>query len=127
MTAGLKKRILHGVLWRLLPSDPSVRIEVGSVGFRADKWTKHRRIVLIRTRPADEPQLRLFPEYDWEYEAIVTSLDWGEEDVWHFYNQRCTCENAIKELKNGVHADAIPKARFCQLAWQCIRQALTAT
>lgn len=112
MTRRLYQRMNRGVLWRRLPSDSTVHIEVGSIAYRGYDWSKTRRVVLIRTRPAEEPQARLFPDYAWEYQAIVTNLDWEEEDVWHFYNQRCTCENSIKELKYGVHIDAISKAEF---------------
>lgn len=112
MTSGLWEQIAKGVLWRRLPSDETTQIEVGSVRFQAHGWEKKRRVVLIRTRPADEPQLRLFAEQAWDYEAIVTDQDWNEEDVWHFYNQRCTCENHIKELKHGLRMDAIAKVGF---------------
>lgn len=112
LTSKLWERISRGVLWRRLASDTTIHIEAGSVGFRASNWTKHRRGVLIRTRMAEVAQLNLFPEYAWDYEAIVTNLDWAEEDIWHFYNQRCTCENHIKELKYGLRVDAISKAKF---------------
>lgn len=113
MPKTLYKRIGRGVLWSRLPNDDdTVVIEVGSVKYKADSWSTHRRVVLVRSRPAFEQQQALFAEYSWHYEAIVTDLDWDPEDVWHFYNQRCSCENYIKELKYGVNVDAIGKENF---------------
>jgi hypothetical protein len=112
MTKGLSKRIERGVLWKRLGSDPNVVIEAGSVCFKASGWSKHRRVVLIRERPTFEVQQRLFSEYAWEYQAIVTNTDWAPETTWHFYNHRCTCENFIKDLKEGVRIDAISKSDF---------------
>lgn len=110
MTSTLHDRFQRGVLWRQLPNDDiSNIVEVGSVMFKGTSWSKRRRVVLVRVRPAYEPQLKLFIEYSWRYEAIVTDLNWEPEDIWHFYNQRCSCENYIKELKYGVNIDAISK------------------
>ncbi len=39
---------------------------------------------------------------------MATTLDWNKEDIWHFYHQRCTAENYIKEQKHGFGTDAIP-------------------
>lgn len=83
-----------------------------AVRFKASGWSKYRRVALIRTRVTDEIQPGLFPELRWSYQAIVTNVDWDPEDVWHFYNQRCTCETYIKELKYGLDIDAISKAGF---------------
>lgn len=102
----------QSVVWRPLACDPTVEIQVGAVLYQAHGWSRARRVALIRTREAGTPQASLFPEYTWTYEAIVTNLEWDPEDIWHFYNQRCTCENYIKELKDGVHLDAISKYDF---------------
>lgn len=112
MTSGLVARMNRGVLWKRIHSHETSQIEVGSVRFKASGWSRHRRVVLIRTRFTDEMQLQLFPELRWSYQAIVTNVDWEPEDVWHFYNQRCTCENYIKELKYGLDIDAISKGDF---------------
>ena len=113
MTKGLRARIERGVLWRRLPgADSNIVLEAGCVKFKAVDWSKYRRVALIRTKPLDDPQEALFADYLWDYEAIVTNLNWDPEDVWHFYNHRCTCENSIKELKQGLRIDAIAKADF---------------
>lgn len=113
MSSTLHSRVLRGIHWRRLPNDDdNIVIEVGSVMYQATTWSKRRRVVLVRIRPAFEQQQKLFAEYAWRYEAIVTDLDWAPEDIWHFYNQRCACENYIKELKYGVNIDAIGKTGF---------------
>ena len=79
------------------------------------KWRKPRRVVMIRYRPAEtgaDGQGKLFDDLDWQTAAMVTNLDWAEEDVWHFYNQRCAQENYIKEMKDGFGMDKIPSADF---------------
>ena len=90
-------------------------VEVKSFMYRADGWSKARRIVMVRYREADgqeqDGQMRL-AELDWHTAALLTGLDWPEEDVWHFYNQRCSEENYIKEMKDGFGMDQIPTASF---------------
>ena len=104
--------------WRRVSSNDDVEVvEVGSINYRAKSWSKERRIVAVRKRPGDygvPRNLSLFEDDDsvYEYQAIVTTRLWDEEDVWHFYNQRCTCENYIKELKGGLGIDRIGKATF---------------
>lgn len=112
ITPGLAGRLALGVLWQRLPSHDTTEIEVGSIPFQAAGWSKRRRVVLVRTRLVDDAQPTLFEEYTWDYQAIVTDRDWPCEDVWHFYNQRCTCEILIKELKGGLGIDAISKEDF---------------
>src|SRR5699024_260647 len=94
----VKKRLVHGVLWKRIHCDDSYIIEVGSVKLKLYNWDTPRRVVFVRqTEYADTGQVHLFNL--WDYQAIVTNLDWDPEDIWRFYNQRCTCENFIKELK----------------------------
>jgi hypothetical protein len=113
MPSTLYSRISRGVLWHRLPNnDDTIVIEVGSVMYQATSWGKSRRVVLVRWRPVFKEQQKLFEEYSWHYEAIVTNLYWDAEEIWHFYNKRCASENYIKELKYGVKIDAISKADF---------------
>ena len=68
---------------------------------------------MMRYREADGQEQngqRRLDELDWHTAAMVTGLDWREEDVWHFYNQRCAQENYIKEMKSGFGMDRIPTA-----------------
>lgn len=111
LSKNVKRRLEHGVLWERIYYDDSFVIEVGSVKLQLHNWDEPRKVVFIRqTEYADTRQLRLFNL--WDYQAIVTNLGWCPEDIWRFYNQRCTCENFIKELKYGLNIDSISKASF---------------
>lgn len=104
----------HCFTWRRVEYT-DVIVEVKSFIHQAKDWSKPRRIVMVRYRPADTEaggQGRLFDDLDWRIAAMVTNLDWAEEDVWHFYNQRCSQENYIKEMKDGYGMDRIPNDSF---------------
>ncbi len=93
----------------------NVIVEVKGFVHQAKDWRKPRRVVMVRYRPAETEaggQGRLFDDLDWRIAAMVTNLDWAEEDVWHFYNQRCSQENYIKEMKDGFGMDKIPNDGF---------------
>ena len=110
-TSHVKRRQSEGILWNRIYMDDTRAIEVGSVNCRLSTWDKHRRLVFIRkTEYVNHGQLRLFDL--WDYQVIVTNLDWSPEEIWHFYNQRATCENYIKELKYGLNIDTISKGTF---------------
>ncbi len=53
-----------------------------------------------------------FFDSDWQYEAIVTNLEWEPIDLRRFYNQRFCMENYIKEAKNGFSMDRIATNDF---------------
>lgn len=111
MTAGVKKQMSYGVLWKRIYGDHYQAIEVGSISLRLSSWDNRRRVILIRTTEySDCGQLRLFDL--WDYQAIVTNLDWSPVDIWQFYNQRATCENTIKELKYGLSINSVSKNNF---------------
>jgi hypothetical protein len=70
--------------------------------YRATSWKKARRVAIIRkARIFEDGQGRIVFDTDWQYEAIVTNLEWEPLDLWRFYNQRCCMENYIKEAKHG--------------------------
>jgi hypothetical protein len=60
----------------------------------------------------DDGQTRLVFDTDWQYEAIVTNLEWEPLDLWRFYNQRCCMENYIKEAKSGFSIDRFATSEF---------------
>lgn len=81
--------------------------------YKATSWKKPRRVAIIRkAQVIDDGQTRLVFDTDWQYEAIVTNLDWEPIDLWRFYNQRCCMENYIKEAKNGFSIDRIATSDF---------------
>jgi hypothetical protein len=87
-------------------------VEVKSFLHQAKSWSRPRRIVMVRyhSQEASPIQGQLFQ--DWHTAAMVTNLDWAEEDIWRFYNQRCAQENYIKEMKRGFGMDRIPTQDF---------------
>lgn len=88
-------------------------IEGITLCYRATRWTKTRRVAVIRKMQrfdGDQPQLEL--DLFWQYEAMVTTEPWEAVDVWRFYNQRCCMENYIKEGKVGFSIHRIPTKSF---------------
>ncbi|MEK4005505.1 IS1380 family transposase [Paenibacillus sp. FSL H3-0333] len=81
--------------------------------YPATSWTKSRRVAVIRkAKVIQDDQACLLLDTDWEYEAMVTNLDWESIDLWRFYNQRCCMENYIKEAKRGFAIDKIATSSF---------------
>ena len=67
-------------------------------------WARARRIVIVRkTLPSKTESGQLvFDECRYEYQAIVTNIDYlSTAEVCHDYNQRCTVETSIDEIKSG--------------------------
>ncbi len=91
---------------------------IGYVGklkliYKATSWKKPRRVVVIRkTQVIEDGQACLVLDTDWQYEAIVTNLEWEPIDLWRFYNQRCSMENYIKEAKHGFSINRIATSDF---------------
>lgn len=67
-------------------------------------WARARRIVIVRkTLPGktEDGQL-IFDECRYEYQAIVTNIDYlTSAEIFKDYNQRCTVETSIDEIKSG--------------------------
>ena len=67
-------------------------------------WERARRIVIVRkTLPerTGDGQL-VFDECRYEYQAIVTNIDYmTTAEIFNDYNQRCTVETSIDEVKSG--------------------------
>ncbi|GFR37038.1 hypothetical protein PRECH8_03340 [Insulibacter thermoxylanivorax] len=81
--------------------------------YKATSWKKPRRVVVIRkTQVIEDGQACLVLDTDWQYEAIVTNLEWEPIDLWRFYNQRCSMENYIKEAKHGFSINRIATSDF---------------
>lgn len=68
--------------------------------------------VIRKAHVFDDGQGRIVFDTDWQYETIVTNLEWAPIDLWRFYNQRCCMENYIKEAKNGFSIDRIATSDF---------------
>jgi len=100
-------------------------IETASFNYQATSWDKRRRVVIIRTRDPHDNQLRLSDEYGWNYRVLVTNLDWDCVDIWRFYNQRCSSENYIKEVKSGFGIGNYPKIGFFPNAADLLLKAIS--
>ena len=97
--------------WHCITESDREHCDVASVTYQATSWDKPRRVVIVRRLDID-PQECLCADWLWEYEAIVTTLDWSGEDVWHFYNYRGNAENHIKEAKYGFAVDQFSSKDF---------------
>lgn len=67
-------------------------------------WERARRIVIVRkTLPTtNEYGQLIFDECRYEYQAIVTNIDYlTSAEIFKEYNQRCTVETSIDEVKSG--------------------------
>ena len=81
--------------------------------YKATSWKKPRRVAVIRkAQVVHDGQSCMLLDTDWQYEAIVTNLEWEPVDLWRFYNQRCCMENYIKEAKRGFSIDRIATGDF---------------
>jgi Transposase DDE domain group 1 len=88
-------------------------IEGIALWYKATSWDKPRRVTVTRkAQVIQDGQSCLLLDTDWQYEAIVTNLDWEAIDMWRFYNQRCCMENYIKEAKNGFSINRIATGSF---------------
>ncbi|WP_342477619.1 IS1380 family transposase [Paenibacillus sp. FSL H7-0350] len=88
-------------------------IEGITLWYPATSWKISRRVAVIRkAKVIQDDQTCLLLDTDWEYEAIVTNLDWESIDLWRFYNQCCCMENYIKEAKRGFSIDKIATGSF---------------
>lgn len=75
---------------------------------------KPRRYVVVRKLKEDaSEQGYLFDEERYCYQVIVTNMeDKSAEEIWRFYNARCSSENSIKEAKQSFHLDKMPSSCF---------------
>jgi hypothetical protein len=107
----LKLNIFGIKRWRKIIGG-SREIEVASITYKAGRWSKGRRVVIVRWQDDGGTQGSFFDELNYNYVAFVTNLNWAEEDIYGFYNSRGTVENRIKEAKYGFGIDKIPTGEF---------------
>jgi len=107
MTRALKDYADQHVVFRPIGEVDGDILEVGAGWYQAGTWTKARRVIFVRKRSQDG----LFA-YAYDYQAIVTTYDWDPEDVFHFYNHRCTQETMIREGKEGFGIDVFSSMDF---------------
>lgn len=112
-TQRLAKEVESCRYWTRYVDDEDWIIEGITLIYKATTWSKPRRVAVTRKAQVyDDSQGRIVFDTDWQYEAIVTNLEWAPIDLWRFYNQRCCMENYIKEAKNGFSIDRIASSDF---------------
>jgi hypothetical protein len=104
-------------LKRLLPALPyqpaSHRWECAEGEFRAQGWSRARRIVVVRRLLEEhDPQPTLFAMGRYVYRAWATNLDLTPPGVWHFYDGRAAVELRIHERREAFALRKIPTASF---------------
>lgn len=116
--------VLHQKITSLLRKEtiwqksPVPGTEVAEVIYRGSRWSRDRRLILIRHRVAEKTRTggkMLLDCPGYAYQALVTSLPLGVPpiEVWRDYNGRAGVENVIKEL---VHGFGLPKL-CCKSFW----------
>jgi len=90
-------------------------LEVAELLFPARRWTRARRIVVVREEVAVRPAARgreLLQVSGYRFHAVVTTLTMPPETVWRTCNGRADSENRIKELTHAFGADGFCSRRF---------------
>lgn len=112
-TKRLENEVKSCRYWKRFVDDDDWIIEGITMIYKATSWKRARRVVIIRKAQLfDDGQSQMIFDTDWEYEAIVTNLEWEPIDIWRFYNQRACMENYIKEAKNGFSINRIATGDF---------------
>jgi len=90
-------------------------LEVAELAFQARRWSRARRIVVVREELVVRPAARgrtLLQVPGYRFHAVITTLSDPPEAVWRTYNGRADSENRIKELKHAFGADGFCSRRF---------------
>ena len=109
--------------YRKLPNTDR-ELFITEINYKYGSWQQSRRMVIVKERvpnPDYNPDERdLFgiasePEFLEIFRFYVTNIGYEEldaESVYHFYNERATAENRIKESKMGFYLDKLPNQHF---------------
>ena len=106
---------LQAAVYRLTFQPFAPGLEVGELVYQAHRWTRARRLIVIREELARRPTARgreLFSAPGYRFHAVVTTLAAAPVEVWHTYNGRADTENRLKELKHAFGADGFCSHRF---------------
>jgi hypothetical protein len=99
---------LQAAVYRLTFQPFAPGLEVGELVYQAHRWTRARRLIVIREELARRPTARgreFFSAPGYRFQAVVTTLTAAPVDVWRTYNGRADTENRLKELKHAFGAD----------------------
>jgi hypothetical protein len=106
---------LQAAVYRLAFTPFAPGLEVGELVYQAHRWTRARRLIVVREELARRPTARgreLFYAPGYRFHAMVTTCTAAPVDVWHTYNGRADTENRLKELKHAFGADGFCSRRF---------------
>lgn len=113
---------LQAAVYRLSFRAFAPGLEVAEMLYKAHRWTRARRLIVIReelTRRSAARGRELFAWPGYRFHAVVTTLTIPPEEVWRIYNGRADTENRLKELKHACGADG-----FCSQAFWATEAAL---
>jgi hypothetical protein len=106
---------LQAAVYRVSFTPFAPGLEVGALVYQAHRWTRARRLIVVREELARRPTARgreLFYAPGYRFHAVVTTLAIPPVDVWHTYKGRADTENRLKELKHAFGADGFCSHRF---------------
>lgn len=106
---------LQAAVYHLTFQPFAAGLAVGELVYQAHRWTRARRLIVVREELARRPTARgreLFDAPGYRFHAVVTTLTNAPVDVWHTYNGRADTENRLKELKHAFGADGFCSHRF---------------
>lgn len=106
---------LQAAVYRLTFRPFAPGLEVGELRYQAHRWTRARRLIVVREELAVRAAARgreLFHCPGYRFHAVVTTLLGPPEAVWRTYNGRADTENRLKELKHAFGADGFCSQRF---------------
>lgn len=104
MHAIMQQRIKDVRTWTVIDKG----IWIAEFEYKADKWKKARRVVVIRQQVELRPKatgkkLKLFDDtlfyQNYRYHCFITNQTLPAEQIWEQYKQRGDAENRIQELK----------------------------
>ena len=104
MHAGLQHKIKGVKTWNAI----GYGIWISEIEYKATKWEKTRRVVVVRQSVAIRPEatgkkLKLFDDTEYyeqyRYHGFYTNQTLPAKQIWEQYKGRGDCENRIKELK----------------------------
>jgi len=106
---------LQAAVYRLTFTPFAPGLEVAELAYQAHRWTRARRLIVVREELARRPTARgreLFAAPGYRFHAVVTTCPAAPVEVWYTYNGRADTENRLKELKHAFGADGFCSRRF---------------
>lgn len=106
-----------------IPEDQWLRMdeifEVAEFRYQPTGWNRDYRYIATRKRiKSSHSQPSIFSAHDYTYHVFVTNRSGCKTSLVHVHRGRATCENLIKELKEGFAGKNMPSHQFMgNAAW----------